>query len=501
MWTCLYFPALSLQVQARPAQPTVVADNDSIFICNESAKNSGIKSGMKLNAAFALNSRLEVFPRDQQKELAALNSIALSAMQFTPTVSLAPPFAVLLEIGGSLPFFGGLDALLEKIRGELGSRGFVLSSAPTSSGALLLCRAGLELQIDDIEQLKAQLDDLPVELLTSPPEVLQALKDIGMRTIRDVLALPRDGLARRFGQGLLDTLDRALGNLPEARSLFVPPANYANKLELSSPVWEAEALLFATKRLIGELAGFLSAKNAGVLKLNLNLHHEDEAVTRVSLALISATRDAAHLTSLIRERLFNLTLPQRVEAIALEACEVVPLNSRSFPLFKDREHEHETELIERLQARLGMGAVLKLSTFPDHRPELAWRPGDEPRHSSPPSTSLRTGLTPYATRPLWLLDPPRLLEAKDETPWLDGPLTLLCGPERIESGWWDGGDVARDYFVACDPEGGKFWIFLEHVYVNHPSEAISKSCLNRDRHAVLAMTSHERRWFLHGIFS
>ncbi len=438
---------------------------------------------MKLNAAFALNSRLEVFPRDQQKEITALNSIALSAMQFTPTVSLVPPFAVLLEIGGSLPFFGGLDALLEKIRGELGGRGFVLSSAPTSSGALLLCRAGLELQITRIEQLKAQLGDLPVELLAASPEVLLALKDIGMRTIRDVLALPRDGLARRFGQELLDTLDRALGNLPEARPLFVPAASYTNKLELPSPVWEAEALLFAARRLIGELAGFLSAKNAGVLKLNLNFHHEDETVTRVSLALISATRDAAHLTSLLRERLFNLTLPQRVEAIALEAGEFVPLNLSSFPLFKDREHEHETALIERLQARLGMDAVVTLKTFPDHRPEFAWRFGEETiagvgRRKTGGGKANSSSFIPFdfaqdrphlsagALRPLWLLDPPRPLK-EGEAPWLNGPLTLLSGPERIESGWWDGGDVARDYFVACDGEGAKFWLFREECWFLH----------------------------------
>lgn len=421
---------------------------------------------MKLAAAFALDSRLKVFPRDQQKEIAALNGIALSAMQFTPTVSLAPPFAVLLEIGGSLRFFGGLDALLKKIRGELSGRDFVLSGAPTSSSALLLSRAGLELQITRMEHLKARLDNLPVGLLECAPGVLQSLTDIGMRTLGDVLALPRDGLARRFGQELLDTLDRALGNLPEIRPLFVPPASYANKLELPSPVWEAEALLFAARRLIGELAGFLSAKSAGVLKLNFDLHHEDKAVTRVPLALISATRDAAHLISLLRERLFNLPLPQRVEAIALEASEVAPLNSRSFPLFKDRGHEHETALIERLQARLGADAVVTLHPFPDHRPEQAWRMSDKP--SVNPHSSL---LTPHAARPLWLLEAPRQLEQRGETPWLNGPLVVLSGPERIESGWWDGCDVARDYFVACDGEGAKFWLF------------------------------RQEHWFLHGIFA
>jgi protein ImuB len=479
-------------------RPFAVSDSDKVFFCNTIARGSGIKPGMKLAAAFALDSRLQTHPRDPQKEIAALRSIALTAMQFTSVVSLAPPFAVLLEIGGSLSLFGGLDALLEKIRVSEWGHDFSMSSAPTASGAWLLARAGLELHITEIEPLRAQLGNLPIGLLAAPPEVLQALKDIGMRTLRDVFALPREGLARRFGQEFLDTLDRALGNLPDARPPFAPPANYANKLELPAPVWEAEALLFAAKRLIGELAGFLSAKGAGILKLNLDLYHEDASVTCVPLTLINATRDPAHLISLLRERLFNLTLPSRVEAVALEACEIVPLRSRNLPLFSDKtqEKEHRAQLIERLRARLGMDAVVTVQAFPDHRPEFAWRVSEETGdgrrkgggrgnsfhpssfilhpsevvHPSSPSTSLRTGLIPHpsvdALRPLWLLDPPRPLK-EGETPWLDGPLTLLSGPERIESGWWDGGDVARDYFVACDTDGAKFWVFKDEQWFLH----------------------------------
>ena len=41
----------------------------------------------------------------------------------------------------------------------------------------------------------------------------------------------------------------------------------------------------------------------------------------------------------------------------------------------------------------------------------------------------------------------------------DGRLELLAGPERIESGWWDGGEVARDYFIARAPSSALLWIF------------------------------------------
>ena len=54
------------------------------------------------------------------------------------------------------------------------------------------------------------------------------------------------------------------------------------------------------------------------------------------------------------------------------------------------------------------------------------------------------------------------------------PLTLLGEPERLESGWWDGADVARDYYTARDIHGVRLWVFRERVAPHG--------------------------WFLHGIF-
>ena len=532
MWTCLYFHTLPLQIFAHEhEQPFAVGDSDKVFLCNERARTSGIKPGMKLSAAFALDSRLNTVARDPKKEIAALESIALTSMQFSSAVSLAPPFALLLEIGGSLSFFGGLRPFLEKLQKILceSNCDFAIASSPTASGAWVLARAGLDLHMTEIEPLKKQLSSLPIQFLDCASDVVQALGDIGMCTIGDVLALPRDGLARRFGQELLDVLDRALGNLPDARPLFVPPASYANKLELPTPVYDAEALLFATKRLIGELAGFLSAKSAGALELNLDLLHEDESFTRVPFTFSLATRDPAHLTSIFRERLFNLSLPSRVEAIALGACKITPLSSRNFSLLasRDQEKENRAQMIERLRARLGADAVMTLQPFPDHRPESAWRLSSLIPHPSSLSGRRKTAvekkfhpstLIPHSsctTRPLWLLDDPCLLKIQGETPWLAGPLTLLAGPERIESGWWDGNEVARDYFVACDDEGARFWVFRQEQVIRKSlrravyggprksGEAILKSRLNRDRHPRVdpgvVIAKHE--WFLHGIFA
>jgi protein ImuB len=294
-----------------------------------------------------------------------------------------------------------------------------------------------------------------------------------MRTLGECMALPRDGLARRFDQTLLDDIDRALGNLPDPRAPFIPPPRFVSRLVPTVPIPDVEALLFGVKRLIHECAGFLMGRQAGATRLLLKLEHEDYPITPVRIELSMPNRDAAHLTLLARERLSRITLPQAVEAFSLELEESMQLAPSNFSFFTAREAttENRIALVERLRARLGAEAVHGLTLVPAHRPELAFK-------ETEPGTKNTT--LPHAPRPLWLLATPRPLIKDDHGPRLDGPLQLLSGPERIESGWWDEHDAQRDYFVAANAEGARFWIY-------------------RDYDPVATVT--QAQWFLHGVFA
>src|SRR3970040_815699 len=73
-----------------------------------------------------------------------LEPIAAWACRFTPKVLLEPPHGLLLEVEGSLRYFGGRDGLLGKLRAGLAELGFEASVAPadTARGALWLARRG-----------------------------------------------------------------------------------------------------------------------------------------------------------------------------------------------------------------------------------------------------------------------------------------------------------------------------------------------------------------------
>jgi protein ImuB len=139
-----------------------------------------------------------------------LETIAAWACQFTPKVSLEPPQALLLEVEGSLRLFGGLETLKKAVRSGLEEMGMsaALATAPTARAALWLARSS-----------KPNLEAIPVEAVCDG-EALAFLQGIGMHTVGELLRLPREGLAHRCGERLVDELDRALGSAPEPRLFF-----------------------------------------------------------------------------------------------------------------------------------------------------------------------------------------------------------------------------------------------------------------------------------------
>jgi len=460
LWACLHIPDFSLQLLQRaalPAGPVIVStggNRPAVLSCNAQARSHGITRDMKVSAAIALAPDLVEHQRDATGERHALERLAGWAGQFTSMVSLSPPDALLLEVEGSLRLLGGLRQIMLRLTGGLSELGYTgaVAVAPTPTAARLLARAGMHSTVTDSAGLESALTGLPLALLDQPAETVRMLALAGVHTIDACLALPRDGLAHRFGQRLLDELDRAFDKLPDPLEPYTPPSRYRARLALPAPVYEAEPLLFAARRLILELAGFLRMKQAGITRLKLSLHHEDRQPSVVRLGFSTPSRDPQRILRLLRERLARVELPARVEAILLDSEEVRPLDSRNLSLFPEDNlpEEERWSILDHLRARLGVDAVYSIATYADHRPELAWRacePGGAGYGSGQPQ------------RPLWLLDQPRHLQMQEDTPTLDGPLALLTGPERIEGGWWDGGDVARDYFVAADAQGRRFWIF------------------------------------------
>lgn len=458
LWLALHFPTLALDLLGDGGEvPLAIAETGGgrsvLRLVNAAATRHGVRPGLGTDAARALCATLQVRERDHRGEAEAMGRLAAWAGQFTSQVSVEPD-ALLLELGRSRRLFGGLAALTGRIRGGLDRLGFRAVSflAPTPEGALRLACRGETGEAGDLVALRERLAGLPLAALPLAHEARRALHEAGLRRLGEVLALPRAGLARRVGADVPRWLDRLLGLAPDPRPPFVPPATYHGRLELLAEIAVAEGLVFPARRLLHELAGFLRGQQLGAQRLDWELAHADRPPTRWTLGLARPDRDAERLLGLLRERLQRLALPAPVCGLALSVEDLTPLAGHSLDLLDGRVSERGLELLERLQARLGPGAVAGLRVHPDHRPERAFATCPPGQHSA------ACRLPP---RPLWLLPKAEPLAVRDGLPWWHGPLELGAERERIEGAWWAGGGVARDYFVARTPAGERLWVYCD----------------------------------------
>jgi protein ImuB len=439
------------------------------------------------------------------------------ALQFTPRVAQVDE-ALLLEVSASLRLWGGRKRLLHRLFDECEPLARARwAQGPTSLAALGLLRLKLRGEL-----APARLpQDLPLEVLSAALEHVATLERTGCRSWGGLRALPRAGVARRFGAGLLDALDAAYGERPERYPWLKLPEGFDMKVELAALATTAPELMWSAQRLLTQLQVWLQARHRGVLALELEwtldlrrlngvrLPSHEQLVVRTA----QPTQDIAHLRRLVGEYLSRATLSAPANHLRLRSLETLPWAGASKSLLPEENVKGERlhQLVERLSVRLGEGNVLVPVAQADHRPEKMQRWEAARLAPHPPSTSSgqakplpkrertlanrerngeRVGVRGKqdALYPPWLLPQPLQLEVRGEKPQYQGPLRLLAGPQRLETGWWDAdapGPALRDYFVARSDEGGLLWVYRERLAARSGGDAESAPV----------------RWFLHGIYA
>jgi len=493
LWLAVHLPLLSLEAfcvtldAARREGPVALLQAHRIAAVNPAAARCGVQTGSQRATALALAPALVLGQADAARDARALQSVVHAALAFTPSVALHGTQTVLMEVQTCLRYWGGVVALQARLHQALAPLGHhvQLAGAPTALGAALLaawredCAQGPHL--NDRAALQALLDAAPVWLLGPGREHWEALQGMGLQTLSDLRALPRSGLARRFGTALLDDLDRARGERADPRRWLQPPTVFDSQLELFARADSSAQVLHGAEILLARLVAWAQARQSRVVAFTLRMLHDrlrapgavpaDEGeprhdgpphtALRIELAVPSA--DPAHLRLVLRERLARQPLPAPTLELRLHCRELLQAAAPSGELFATRQAEAEglLRLLERLRARLGDERVQPIRLRADHRPEHAagLQAGRPPDHRPQDLSPTPPSMLPL-TRPVWLLPVPQPLPERQSVPWHEGrPLTLLCGPDRIEAGWWDGAPTVRDYFIAQDEHGVLLWLY------------------------------------------
>lgn len=449
LWACILLPQLALDevLRRRPAAGALVlvagaANARSIVAANGAAREAGLRVGQRLNAAQALLAQFEALPYEPELVDRWHRFLAAVAYRYSSEVSLLP-HAIVLEVSRSLSLFGSWSRLESLLRADLDALGFRhrISAAPTAHAAYVLAGVGDGQAVLGDDHLRHALQRIPLQKSRLSAVAVDALPGMGIRTLGQLLNLPRDGLRRRFGAGLLLALDRLTGAAPAGLDAFRPPDSFDLCIELSHEVEDIGALIFPLRRMTADLAAYLAGRDGGVQRFTLRLEHREGHID-VPVGLLAPERDAGMLFELARGRLEQVQLPEPVLALRLIARDLPAFVPAGRDLFDERPaHALPIEqLRERLRARLGDRAVHQLGSTTDPRPELAQQ-----------VTAQDDGWQEPSPRPTWLLDRPIPLR---------GPAPrILAGPERLETGWWDGGEVCRDYYVVETSQGQCAWAF------------------------------------------
>ena len=414
---------------------------------------------------------------------AALAVLVKRAGAFTPRVAVESNDAVLLELAGSQGLFGGLPGLLAALRAAF-PRPLQLALAPTPLAAVLLARAGRNCCITTPARLAGRLASLSLRHLHWPEEEQARLRSMGVHTLGELLRLPRAGLARRLGPGRLRQLDQMTGARSDPRRVIVPEERFSERIEPDYETLQREPLLAALQPTLVRLEEFLRARQRGVMGLRLRLHFRRALPQFTLVRCVVPEYRAARFAALLAARLESLPLAGPVQYMELTAGRPRRFLASSGGLWAPGEQGGDVaaaqaapEFLQTLMARLGTHAVYGLAQVEEHRPERQYRgvaPLAADRASSPSVVMDRL-------RPLGLMPVPQpldlLLDAAGQVRQLrhaGRELQLVSGPERIESGWWDGEDITRDYYIARTTDGARWWVFREGA---------------------------SRRWFLHGCFA
>ncbi|HEY1101873.1 MAG TPA: DNA polymerase Y family protein [Burkholderiaceae bacterium] len=427
---------------------------------------------------------------DAADTASAQRALGWQALRFTPRVALQDE-AVLLEVAASARLFGGLRALVQQLAALVDEENKPLASTEWAYGATSLVALGrLRVRVQTPQAGPVALRALPLSSLSAARDHLAVLERIGCRTWGDLQALPRGGVARRFGQPLLDALDQACGQQPESHAWLVLPEVFEDSLELGALVENAGALLFAARCLLARLRSWLVAQSGGLLALQLVWHFDTRRGVAEQGALVlrlsEPAQDMAHATRLLAEQLAHVTLPAPVHTLTLRSLDVVPLPaaSRSLLVQERANGDSLAQLVERLSARLGPQAVRRWQPCASQVPERMQRgvAAQELLAHHRKAATNDQGLC-EALLPSWLLEAPLPLEVRGNRPWYQGPLTLLAGPQRLESSGWLADAPAlqrrpamRDYFIARSESAGLLWIFQPRL-------------------------GAQAGWYLHGIFA
>ena len=403
-----------------------------------------------------------------------------------------------IDIRGSLRLFGSPRGLSRTLRPKLEDKLrqlelaplYTEAASPSASASVLLARTGHTVLIQQRDGLRSELGGLAIEFLAVDKAIKKRLASCGLHYLRDLWRLPSAALRLRFGRELSDYLSQLLGAINTSMPRWHEPLVFNRSISPDAHAETPSDILWLARQLLEQMVTFLHQHH----KTTDHLHFELTDITLqtqiIELHTRKPVREAAVWLMLLELKLQKAVIARSIKSIHLICSNFLDyLPEGAHPSCKTVQLTDSDKttpaLLELLSARLGKEAIFSIHQQEDHDPVIAghYQAYEHAYTFRSHAKSPRSrGFLPAGTQPCLLLPAPVPLAIRQQKPVYLSPLLLVRGPERLETRWWTGQDIQRDYYVARNMQGMRLWIFRDLKRSREPATA--KSC-----------------WFLQGLFA
>ncbi|TSD66345.1 DNA polymerase Y family protein [Inquilinus sp. KBS0705] len=459
-----------------------------ITALTDEAENYGVTEGMTVADARVIAPGLQVFDGKPGRNIKLLTGLAEWFLRYTPLVQLDPPDGLLLDITGCTHLKGGEEAYLREIVSRLRTIGYDVrpAIADTIGAAWGVARCAASGLIVAPAAHRTALMPLPPSALRLPTDLLLKLRNLGLHEVSSFIYMPDSVLRRRFGKNMVLRLHQALGQEAEYLFPLKEPVPYSERLESMEPIKTRPAIEIALNDLLERLCKRLCSEGLGLRSATLTWYRVDGKNGNITIGTNHPSNRVQHIFKLFFIKLDTIAPGMGIELFVLDALKTEPVSDKQSELWSSTggaESEEVAELLDRLAGRIGNTHI--------HR----YLPGEHywPERTPKPDTAIKkvpeTGWRTDKPRPMQLLDQPERVEAMALTP--DYPPKLFIwrgerhvivgadGPERIEREWWLEPGEHRDYYIAEDEAGRRYWLFRSGHYD----------------------AENNQHWYLHGFFA
>ena len=468
----LWFPRLASErvLRARPidapfALTHTQSNTQRIYCLNEQAEQQGLRKGMGFSDARALCPDLQTGLANPREDTRFIQTLARWTGRYCPWVGVDED-GLVLDVTGSTHLWGGEAGMLDDLHARLDRAGLTHKAgmADTRGAAWALARFGGGVAAEG--EMLQHLDPLPVAALRIGDEVCNALQRLGVRSIQDLVALPRVTVSRRFGPDLLLRLDQALGEHPEPVSPQADPVNFAVRMTLPEPIGLAGDVSAGLERLLERLCLTLTDQQMGARRLEFTARRVDQASSQIEVRLARPMRDPIRIAALFARGIEGLDAGYGIDQIRVEAVEVETLPLRQATHHGAQEGDSLADLITRIGNRIGLESITRCLPADSHIPEKSFTVSLA-AYSQPAAQGAWPSTGP---RPVYIFPPESIAGYAPDPPrrfhWrrMSFVTARAVGPERIAPEWWLDDPAwrsgLRDYWRIYTREGRRLWLFF-----------------------------------------